>query len=313
MIAVIGILAALLLPAIQQAREASRRTACQNNLRQLSVAMLAHHDNFQQFPSGGWGHYWLPMAGRGSGPRQPGGWAYSLLPFVEQSALHQSATGQSPSDYDALLTAPQCLWNCPTRRRCAAWPIFSKYAHPLRPLAPTDQSSVVRGDYAVNSGATARFSCPGPPDLPSGDDGQFSCPEVSLGNPIDKFALTGVSHLRIAVSLRQIADGASNTYLVGEKYVFTAHYETGESLGDKESLFSGYCVDNHRFAAIELPPLSDAHSEQLTFDQLRFGSAHPGGLNMSRCDASVRWTDFAVDPEIHFRAGHIADADAPAP
>ncbi len=76
-IAIIGILIALLLPAVQAAREASRRTSCRNNLRQLGLAMLMFHDSRRQFPPG-----------RGSpNPRIFSALAY-LLPYVEQGGLY---------------------------------------------------------------------------------------------------------------------------------------------------------------------------------------------------------------------------------
>src|SRR5262245_46642638 len=83
-VAIIGILIALLLPAVQRVREAASRVSCQNNLKQLGLAIHHHHDLYERFPSGGWGWYWVGEPSRPSDHTQPGGWAYNLLPFVEQ-------------------------------------------------------------------------------------------------------------------------------------------------------------------------------------------------------------------------------------
>src|SRR5690242_20138068 len=54
-ITIIGILIALLLPAVQSAREAARRVQCQNNLKQLALAAISFESSNKRFPSGGWG------------------------------------------------------------------------------------------------------------------------------------------------------------------------------------------------------------------------------------------------------------------
>ena len=94
-IAIIGILIALLLPAVQAAREAARRNSCQNNIKQLALALHNHHDTRLFFPlasTSPWGVEGAPnnIAGNASLQARDGySWIVSLLPFIEQSPLSQ--------------------------------------------------------------------------------------------------------------------------------------------------------------------------------------------------------------------------------
>src|SRR5450755_1750874 len=93
-IAIIGILVALLLPAIQAAREAARRTQCKNNEKNIGLAILNHVDTFKVFPTGGarylqtgFGIEQNIEGGKPLGPDRQGlGWAFQILPFMEETA-----------------------------------------------------------------------------------------------------------------------------------------------------------------------------------------------------------------------------------
>ena len=86
-ITIIAILIALLLPAVQAAREAARQTQCRNNIKQVAIGCLNHEQLFGRFPCGGWGCRWTGDADQGNDRRQPGGWIYNVLPFVEQRCM----------------------------------------------------------------------------------------------------------------------------------------------------------------------------------------------------------------------------------
>src|SRR5688572_12053389 len=83
-IAIIGMLVALLLPAVQQARESARRLACQNNLRQLGLALHSFHDTHRVFPASGW-----TVAGPGNPAGKSVGWRALVLTHLEQKSLHE--------------------------------------------------------------------------------------------------------------------------------------------------------------------------------------------------------------------------------
>ena len=72
-------------------------------------------------PSGGWSHLMVGDPDRGFGKRQPGSWDYSILPFIEQTALHDLGRGLTGAAKSAInvqrITTPLTAYNCPTRRR----------------------------------------------------------------------------------------------------------------------------------------------------------------------------------------------------
>ena len=119
-LAIIGILVALLLPAVQSARESARRTQCTNNLKQIGLAFQLHHEAVQFFPSGGWGFKWVGDPDRGFGKNQPGGWAYSIMPFMEANNLHDLGKGGTPAQKKTaavqLMTTTREGVFCPSRR-----------------------------------------------------------------------------------------------------------------------------------------------------------------------------------------------------
>ena len=319
-IAVIAVLAALLLPALQAAREAGRRSQCGNNLKNVGLGLLLYHDAHKQFPCGGWGHFWVGVPERGTGPRQPGGWAYCTLPYVEEAALHDRGTGAigqtATEEYSRRVQTPVPLFVCPSRRPASAWPISDSFAFARSPRPYGNVSVLARSDYAINAGTAHVLGIGGPTDLKQGEDETY----WRNGPTTPKFS--GISHFHCAASLKSINDGTSRTYLAGEKYVPSERTMDGTAFGDNASLYAGYSSDLYRFAGVienlkvKLSPYGSPlqdfdRPDSLPPDYTRFGSAHPSGFGMAYCDGSVQFVTFDVSPEIHFRAGHRKDEGNP--
>ena len=119
-ITIIGILIGLLLPAVQAAREAARNMQCQNNLKQLGLAALNHESTNGWFPTNGWCYVWIGSSARGFDRRQPGGWIYNVLPYLDRSVLHDLMLGKSSSSEVAaeveMMQTPLFELYCPSRR-----------------------------------------------------------------------------------------------------------------------------------------------------------------------------------------------------
>lgn len=308
-ITIIGILIALLLPAVQGAREAARKMQCSNNLKQLSLGCFTHENAHGFFPSGGWGVFWTGDADHGFGKKQPGGWVYSVLPYIEQTAIHDIGMGATSDAQREAANArriqmPLAAFNCPSRRPLAV------YANGPKVALYTDWASVKaqsRSDYAANLGDdVSDANSYGPTTF---SDGEAWTPDNSR--------LTGVMYRYSETRMADIADGSSNTYLAGEKYVDPDYYNTDEDWGDDSSMYTGQQDDTSRGVAYHsgtgptgytyYMPIQDTTG---TMNYLYFGSAHAGGFNMAFCDGSVRSTSYSIDPETYRCLGNRKDGKA---
>jgi type II secretory pathway pseudopilin PulG len=155
-IAIIGTLAGLILPAVQSAREAARLNTCRNNLVQLTKGLIHHETSKGFFPSGGWGPAWLGVAARHSDSSQPGSWIFSLMPYIEEgntrNIVADLTTSNCADRYQSLAKAVLPSLACPTRRsmRAIAPKTLSHYADP----SPTVSiPAATRTDYAANGGS----------------------------------------------------------------------------------------------------------------------------------------------------------------
>lgn len=287
-LAVIGMLLALVLPAIQSAREAARRTQCRNNLRQIGLGVMNHESATGRFPSNGWGELWVGEPDRGTDRNQPGGWIYNLLGYIDQDHVRRA----DPSARDQIR---QPLFECPSRPGGTLAP-RSPTVGPLRNSTWTP--TVAKSDYAINAGEFIVPNFDGPATLAEGDDPVFPW----LWGVWDFQWFDGVSYLRSEVRLSDVTDGTSNTYLVGEKEVSTSGYGTAAYYGHNKSLYSGGGFDTNRLTVSN--PVPDRDFTNVLYV---FGSAHPTVCHFVLCDGSVRPVSYQIDAAVHRHLGRRND------
>jgi len=320
-IAIIGVLVALLIPAVQAAREAGRRVQCKSQLKQLALAALTHHEQHGHFPTGGWSQRWLGDPDRGFGPDQPGGWAYNVLPFIEESALYALPADGQPN----VLTQHQLKRG----KELAGHALPILYCPSRRP--PTTYAPVLGGedfvnamtaevlgkaDYAINVGDTVAFGsrrkpktwqhvfefdlwCYTPTGVPVEANRRFCGDSFEFGSWLTgELGLNGISFERSGVRIRDVTDGTSTTYLIGEKYLGIHNH--GHDTGDAPPWNAGCYIDICRSG--QHPPLRDGESKEG-----RFGSPHPTGCHMSFCDGSIRTVGYDIDPDVHRAAANRND------
>jgi prepilin-type N-terminal cleavage/methylation domain-containing protein len=284
-IAIIAILIALLLPAVQKVRESAARIQCANNIKQMALAYHNHHDTYKLLPSGGWGWQWVGDATRGVGPNQPGGWIFSILPFIEQQTVYNLATSNAGTAQMIVTVLP--ITNCPSRRNGGPYPGNSNYFN----YGGINSTLQARADYAACSGNMAPDEIfGGPSSLAQGDSPGYGWPNT--------IGFTGIMFQRSALRMTDIQRGTSNTFMIGEKYLNPQSYINGSDGGDNECMYVGF--DNDISRSSDYPPMRDTIGVGNTF---AFGSAHTAGFNMGMCDGSVQFITFDIGMATYLQMG----------
>jgi len=319
-IAIIGVLVGLLLPAVQAAREAARRTTCQSNLKQMTLGSLVHEQAYGFLPTGGWGWKWVGDPDRGFDKKQTGGWAFNLLPFVEQQQIRDMGRGLQDSAAKAdqaviRLSTPLAVFTCPSRRPATLWPVVAGRQFRVTSVPSVENrrlETIIRGDYAANMGSgIGPFLYQGGGSESTTEDGDSATDQEWIEWYYDAFsppqAPDGVIFRRSMVRHRDITDGTTNTYLLGEKYIDPTAMANGTDDGDDQCLYSGHDRDVIRVGFS--PPYPDTRgldiyslyptSSDTDPKPIAFGSAHPGACGMAMVDGSVRTTDYGIAAAVH--------------
>ena len=292
-IAIIGILIGMLLPAVQQVREAARRTSCANNLRQIGFAIQNHESTNQFIPASR-----LDRAGGVS-------WAVQILPFIEAGNFFAGwdlkrwyyDQGNTVEEGDELRKFSLGLFYCPTRRT-SGLSITGD-----RPDIPFPESRLhyegALSDYACCVGTNVLDDWSG-----EGGNGAIIVADWQYASLVSPRVLARWSS---QTKFRDIFDGLSNTILIGEKHVIPGTFgmntpgNVNSTAGDG-SIYNG----DHPWVVSRAAgpdfPLADKNS---SFNS-QFGSWHPGICQFVLGDASTQIVSNNIDPMV---LGPLAQRD----
>ena len=268
-IAIVAILIALLLPAVQQAREAARRTSCKNNMKQIGLALLLYHDTYGV----------LPPAYLDDDPldnvtnKNLIGWGTLILPLIEQSALHESiaTVGGFNADWTTvpgMKTATATIDTPLSKMELAA---FQCPSDPMGGINE-DWGNYGKSNYTTIGGSGYRIAHPYTP--------------------------SGAFYDNSDVGLRDITDGLTNTFFIGERGTKGAKVGTVwiGNTSDAAYYTQNAIVKNSAYYAINY----EGGSWNLT-------SAHPGGAQFTMGDGSVRFVAETINLETYRYLGEISD------
>jgi prepilin-type N-terminal cleavage/methylation domain-containing protein len=281
-IAIIAVLIGLLLPAVQKVREAAARTRCQNQLKQMALAINSFQSGFGFYPTGGT----VPWAtitrsgGAGGAPvlgaDQEAGWAFQILPFIEQDA-----TFKQPND-TAIFKAIVPTYFCPARRGPTVVKYNSNLDHALM-----DYAAAVPGAGIVQGAETTMWQGSDPFVLPvnSNYDGVIVRAKTKSG----------------MVTPARIEDGLSHTLVFGEKRLQSDVYAVGDWHDDR-GWSDGWDPDVLRVTTVL--PKQDALTGVTGYE---FGSAHAHFMNGAFADGSVHPISYSIKPMVFNLLGHRRD------
>ena len=272
-IAIIGILVSLLLPAVQAAREAARRMSCNNNMKQIALALHNYHDTFKAMPMG-----WIGLEnGSGRIPHSEGnpgwGWAAHVLPFIEQETVGDIVQDILPITDAANLQAREthlAIYRCPSDAGSQDFFDLDVGGTPV---------NIPGANYVGMFGTLELEDCEGlAPGVQCKGDGPF--------------------FHNSSTRLRDITDGTSNTLFVGERS--SKHGQStwlGAIPGGDESFARVLAIADH--------PPNDAGGH---LDDP--GSYHPGGTNFAYVDGSIHIITETIDLTVYHALATMQGGEA---
>jgi prepilin-type N-terminal cleavage/methylation domain-containing protein/prepilin-type processing-associated H-X9-DG protein len=268
-IAIIAILIALLVPAVQKVRAAAANIQCQNNLKQIGLALHSYHDANNVLPYGvesGAGHFLS--------------FHVFILPYMEQEALFQKFN--LAQSYDSAANLPLGLFPVPNYLCPVSTQVYTQYG--AGEWAGGTQITWTTHYYGV-AGPIGKNVATGQP---------YTMLPTNQGNE----ATQGVLYMNSKVRLTDITDGTSNTLMVGEMSWLEANYYrvwtrgTYSDAQDRDTT----CCRNVMNAFNSTP-----YDGSTNADDVSFGSEHPaGGANFALADGSVRWISPNINLGVYF-------------
>ena len=311
-IAIIGILIGMLLPAVQQVREAARRSACSNKIRQLAIGCHNYHSAFDHFPSGisteadasftpvlgesGWPAGWLSTATGSDNRGAP--WNVTIFPHIEQGNLYDQITltndfNDSPRasirstshvNYLPFLeTVP--AFQCPSHADATG---VGNTNDPAWQNMLRDKKQLSRNDYlGVMGGGLTN--------------------ESNYRNNRRLFFSNGILFANSEISVTQVFDGSSNTFLIGESNL------PGWDITWSSSFKTGGIACPYNIAGANVPintlPGNDASLHPYYHTSRSFGSYHSGGCTFAFGDGSTHFLTDSVDIAVYYNLGRREDGN----
>ncbi len=295
-IVIVGVLVGLLLPAVQAAREGARRVQCQNNLKQIGLALHGYHDAWYTFPPAYLAAYSVPPDPPAPGLELGAGWAWGtlILPYLEQRPVYDAANfdfGFGSADS----TDPRGLLGLSVNRTVMQISVSTF-------LCP----SAGGGEGPIDLGYDSAHVF--------GSPGHYIASAGWMDSSRSPVHGTGVLYPNSGTAIGDVSDGTSATLLIGERSRNLADVAWSGSLGSRSSPAPlctkvGWpvesCVGLMFLLMGRTGPAGDIVSGAIPIGNTPnlqgadgFASRHPGGCQFLICDGSVRFIKETLSPQV---------------
>jgi prepilin-type N-terminal cleavage/methylation domain-containing protein/prepilin-type processing-associated H-X9-DG protein len=328
-IAIIGALVAMLLPAVQKVREAAALRQCQNNLKQLGLALHAYHDTYRLFPPGYIDGNTNPSSTPDNDVGPGWGWAAFLLPYLDQSAVYDQINfkvGVGKGVNAQVSRTALIVMQCPSDSNQQNVPIYdSSFTNPI--------VTVAHGNYIGCNGWVECFANAGGNYQPGSDGG--AAEDGDGGRTGTGTSGNGLFYRNSQNRMASVTDGLSNTIVVSERCSFHSPTTwTGAVTGGRCPAWlatrpwtdpytppsaapdtgNGTAYDNADWGeALILGHGNMTHVPNVdfpVFDPDVFWSMHPNGANFLCCDGSVHFLSSDINPQTYQWMCTIAGGEA---
>jgi prepilin-type N-terminal cleavage/methylation domain-containing protein/prepilin-type processing-associated H-X9-DG protein len=303
-ITIIGILIALLLPAVQAAREAARSMQCANNLKQLGLALHNYHETWNRFPLGA--SHSLETDWTNFTKDNHGSFLVALLPHVEQQNLYDHCDFTTNTDYYSKIGATYVheTWVnsfvCPSDGLPQYWGGNQYY---WSAASSTKAQKRATSNYAASMGSQSFVG-----DVGGYPGSAFQVPpNYYHGDTVNGGQISGVfSHMAWGAGIHEITDGTSNTIAIGEMRPACSWHAR-----------DGWMHSNSLWNATSSPincttccPAGVTDSSMNWSCEQAFRSMHSGGCNFAFCDGSTHFISENIDYTTYQKLGDRRDGYA---
>ncbi|WP_439620334.1 DUF1559 family PulG-like putative transporter [Gemmata sp.] len=324
-VAIIAVLIALLLPAVQKVREAAARLKCQNNLKQIALALHNYESARGTFPPGNVVGAAYVNTGSTADATYYGAWSIYLLPHVEQDAVHSqynydelntrnSTSGSPPRNNFQVVRRTIELYSCPldVLKGTTGFPTAGPAKTPASP--GTASAALGRGSYRGMSG---RSSNDGSAFFDGARKDFLSPLDVMPADYRGALHVTGATTKLSPEPFSAMSNGTSNSMALGEFYLPPG----GGGLGAGRSTHWGYAYPGYSLSAASGQSRTFLYGEGGAACTSVTGaggnlpcyrgwaSAHPQGFNAAMCDGSVRYVNQGISQTAFQAMATIAGGD----